>query len=141
MAEALMQPCAAAESSTTRGVRYVAAVLLVVFALAESAMATLLVAGRHGSPELLFLLCTLALLALALVAVRQRVRALLAVRVAAIAAAVMLFWSVSVGAVPSLSLSGNQHDMTPLLAGMLLGVVLLPALIKPRDSEAACNCQ
>jgi hypothetical protein len=142
MPEAIMfDPCAAIESSSHRGVRYAAGALLVVFAFAECAMAALMIADGHGTPQVLYLLCSLALFAAAVIAVRERDRALVAVRIAAVAAAVTLFWSMSVNAGPSITMHGHLHDLTPVLAGMLLGAVLLPRLLSESDSEAACNCQ
>jgi hypothetical protein len=142
MPESMMiEPCAAAESTSRRGVRHTAGALLVLFALAECAAATLMFASGHGTPQVLYLLCSLAFFAAAVIAVRERDRALVAVRIAAVAAAVTLFWSMSDNAGPSITMHGHLHDLTPVLAGMLLGAVLLPRLLSESDSEAACNCQ
>lgn len=141
MPEALMQPCAATERAATRAVRYAAGALLVLIALAECAMACLMLAGQRGTPQVLHLLCTLALFAAAAISVRERRRALTAVQIAAVAAAITLFWSISANAGPVITVRGHLHDLTPLFAGMLLVAVLLPRLLREGDSEAACNCQ
>ena len=142
MPEALMQPCAGAESSSRRGVRYAAGALLVLFAFVECATASLMVAAWRGTPQLLYLLCALALFAAAVVALRERRRALVAVRVFAVATAVMLFWcSQATLSGPRIRIGGRLYDLLTLLAGMLLAAVLLPGLLRQRDSSAACNCQ
>ena len=142
MPEALMQPCAAAESPAARGARYAAGALLMLFAFVECAMACRMVARQHAAPQLLYLLATIALFAAVVVALRKRGRALTVVRIAAVIAAVMLFWcSTASLSGPSIRIGGRPYDLMPTLAGMLLAAVLLPALLRVRDSEGACNCQ
>ena len=140
MPDAVMQPCAAAETSIARFTRYAAGASLVLFATAQCAMACLIWTDHRGTPPLLYLLCSVGLFAASVIAVRERRHALVAVRVLAVAAAVMLVWSVSVSAGPGVTVNGRLHDLTPLLAGMLLAVVWLPGLLRVRDSGAACNC-
>ncbi len=142
MSEAVMfEPCAAAESPSRRGLRYAAGTLLVLFALAQCAMGCLMVAAQRGTPQVLYLLCSLVLFASSTIALRERRRALVAVRVSAIAAAMMLFWSISVNVAPGVTMRGHLYDLTPVFAGMLLAAVLLPGVLRERDDQAACNCQ
>ena len=141
MPEALTMPCAAAESRMARGSRYAAGASLAFFALAQCAMACMMVTAQRGTPQTLYLVCACAMFAAVVIAVRERRRALIAVRVLAVATAVMLFWSISGNKTPSVNLGGRLHDLTPLFAGMLLCTVLLPRLLRERDSDAACNCQ
>ena len=141
MPEVVMQTCAAAETAAHRGVRHAAGALLVLFALAECGMACAMTVGRHQLPQFLYLACTVLLLAAAGVAVQERRRALVAVRVCGTAAAVMLFWSMSAGTGPDVMFHGRSHNVTPLLAAMLLAVVLLPRLLQYPATDAACNCR
>ena len=141
MPDALMLPCAAEETSMRRGVRYAAGALLALIALVECGIAGVMAFLQPGAPQFLYLLCTFALIVSVLVAVRERRRALIAVRVSAIVAAVMLFWSSQATlSGPSIRIGGRMHELLPALAGMLLAAVLLPGLLRQRDSEAACNC-
>lgn len=140
MPEASMQHCAAEESPLARVLRYTAAGLLVLIALVECAVACLMLAVQRSAPQMMYLLCSASLFAAAVIAARERRRALTAVRMFAIATAVMLFWSISTDSEPSVSFRGHLHDLGPALAVMLLGAVLLPRLLEPSSSEAACKC-
>ena len=142
MPEAMTQPCAAAETSTARGVRYVVGALLALIALVECGVASVLACLQPAAPQFLYLLCTLALIVSVIAGVRERRRALLAVRAFAIAAAVMLFWaSQSTLSGPKIRIAGGMYDLVPSLAGMLLGAVLLPSLLLQRNPDITCNCQ
>ena len=142
MPEAILPLCAAAESTARRYLRLTAGALLVLFALVECSAAGLMVAGVRGAAQLLYLFCSLALLSATAVALREPKRGPAAVRVAAIAAAVMLFWSqATMLAGPSVSVGGRMYGLAPALELMLLASVLLAGLLRGRDPDATCRCQ
>ncbi|MGI4854580.1 MAG: hypothetical protein ACRYF4_11110 [Janthinobacterium lividum] len=135
--------CQAGERQSARVLRLGTASLLLIVCLLECGMAVLMVAGSRVTANLVFLLCTLILLAATLISLRaQSGRALIVVQSAAAAALLTLFWASSnqAHAGPSITIGHATYELTLTLAGLLFIAMLLARLLRRTPSEQACNC-
>ena len=106
-------------------------------------MATLMFAGSPSIANLVFLLCTLALLSATVIALRESSgRVLIVVQSAAAVALLTLFWASGNPAHggPSITIGHATYDLTLTLAGLLFIAMLLARLLRRAPAEQACHC-